>query len=223
MTSMTSKSSHQRRWRHIQRCVAENAGDIRVGDLARRFKLSPSNVSRGLKQRGIHLEPTGPRWDASSNPEREKRVEKRRKALALYLLGLNRQQIEGLLPIKSETLRNYILALTIEVRDPRGAPYRLFADDAMESLTNELEKYYGLGEYLAEGRDAIDCLAIGHFSADSGEFLNQFQGYKPFSTAFLMRKLRQILGTNVFRRGRFILAKGWCNRQIKVRAPQETE
>lgn len=255
--SMTSLVARKRRWKKIEGYIQVNAGDVRVGNLAHRFKLSASNVSRGLERRCIVLNPNGPRWDTSSNPERKERVEKRRKALALYLLGLSREQIEGLLPIKSETLRGYILALTREVRYSRSQLYRLFNDNALKSLPIELQKHYGLGEHVREVRyprsqpyrlfndDALKSLAIelqkryglgehvsdirdavvagwppGHFSADPALFLRQLGGRGPLSTQFLMRKLRQILRTDVRQHGHFILIRGRRGRLIKLRAPR---
>jgi hypothetical protein len=214
--SMTSKGAQRLRWKRIERWVEDKKRDVRVGDLAHRFKLAPSIVSRGLKRRGIVLTPSSLPWEASSNPERQERVEKRYQVLALYFLGLKRQQIEGLLPIKSETVRNYILALTIEVREPGWKPYRMFNDDAMGSLTKDLEKCYGLGEHMTEVLDTIHMAPIGHYSTNATHFFRQFSGIRPSSTAFLMRKLRQILRTTVSRRGRFILIKGRNNCLIKL-------
>src|SRR5262245_52142824 len=106
---MISKKRKQR-WRMIKRYVERKQGRVGVNELARCFKLAPSNVSRGLKQRKIGLEPTRFPWETVKNSKRGLQA---KKALALYFLGLNPAQIERLLPIKAETVRNYILALTL--------------------------------------------------------------------------------------------------------------
>jgi hypothetical protein len=210
---MTSKVASKRLWRSIERYVRRKQGRVRVRQLARRFKLAPSNVSRGLRRRGISLAPTAFPWETSSHPNRQEQVQKCRQVLALYFLGLNRNQIEQLLPIKSETVRSYILALTLEVRNPETQPYRLFCDDALESLAKQLDKAYGLGDHV---RDSYLALGRDLFSADASAFLRQFRRFEP-PPAVLMRKLRQILGTRVYRHGQFLHVVGRKGRLVRVR------
>ncbi len=197
------------------RYVERKAGRVRVRELARRFGLAPSNVSRGLKRRGIDLQPDFFPWEAGSKPTRPEQVQKCRQALALYFLGLARGQIERVLPIKSETLRNYILALTISL--PGRQPYRMFREDALESLAQELEKAYGLGDHIG---DVILYQGSDYAPGDAHEFLSQFRRYEPLP-AFLMRKLRQILRLKVDRRGAFFLITGRNGRPVKVRVPSQ--
>jgi hypothetical protein len=200
--------------RYIQR----KEGRVRVGQVARRFKLAPSNVSRGLRRRGISLQPTAFPWAAGSKPNRPEQVQKCRQALALYFLGLNPHKIERLLPIKSGTIRSYLRALTTEA-GPRGPqlPW-MSCDEALASLTKELEKAYGLGEHVENVIDYNDSRSRW-FSADASAFRRAFRGYEPLP-AFLMRKLRQILRTKVCRHGRFFQVAGRDGRLVKVRAPR---
>ena len=216
---MTAKLASKRRWRSIERYVERKAGRVQVGQLARRFKLAPSNVGRGLRRRRIHLELIAFPWQAGSKPHRPKQVQKCRQALALFFLGLSRQKIEQLLPIKSETLRRYILALTIEGSHPGSQPYRMFREDAQESLAQELEKAYGLGDRVRDVFKCLEVFRVNYFSAEPSEFLRQFHRYKPLP-AFLMRKLRKILGTKVRRHGRFFQVAGRNGRLVEVRVPR---
>ena len=48
---MTTKLKSERLWRSIERYVELKAGRVGVRQLARRFKLAASNVSRGLRAR----------------------------------------------------------------------------------------------------------------------------------------------------------------------------
>ena len=147
---MTRKLKSKRRWRSIERYIQHKAGRVGVRQLARRFKLVASNVSRGLRARKIKLVRTINAWEAVSQPKRPKQARKRRQALALFFLGQNRQKIERLLPIKSETVRDDILELTFLAEPPENPNRRMFREDAVEALTQELEKAYGLGHHVEE-------------------------------------------------------------------------
>jgi len=149
---------------------------------------------------------------------RQAQAEKCRRALALYFLGFIRPQIKRLLPIKSETVRSYILAFTVEVRDPGTRPYRMLGEDALESLAQELEKAYGLGDLV---REVIpwNCWESDQFSAGTSAFLRQFRPFAP-PPVLLMRKLGQILRTQVRRPGPFILLMGRNGRRVRLRAPR---
>jgi hypothetical protein len=218
---MTAKLASKRRWRSIARYIRRKKGRVRVSQLAQRFKLARSNVSRGLKRRVISLDPPAFPWEAGSKPKRPEPVQKCRPALALYFLGLNRHQIEQLLPVKSKTLRRYIIALTIEGPHPGSKRYRMFREDAQESLAQALEKAYGLGDHVGDVFRYLECLGFNYFSAGPSEFLREFRRYEPLP-AFLMRKLRQILRTKVRRHGPFIHIAGRNDRLVKVRASRRS-
>ena len=190
---MTAKLKSKRLWRSIERYIQHKAGRVGVRQLARRFKLAASNVSRGLKARKIKLVRTINAWEAVSQPKRPKQARKRRQAPGTLFLGLNRQKIERLLPIKSETVRRYILALTFLAEPPENPNRRIFHEYAGEDLTQELEKAYGLGEHVEEVflRQGRIC-----FAADVREFFRQFRAYAP-KPEQLVEKLRLILRTKV--------------------------
>jgi hypothetical protein len=229
LATMTSKRTSKRLWRSIGRYVRSQDRRVRVRQLARRFKLAPSNVSRGLRRRGIFLEPRVFPWEAGSKPRRQEQVRRCRQALALYFLGLTRGQIERLLPIKSETVRSYVLALTTVVSHPGAPPYRMFLPDARASLAQELERAYGLGDPV---EDVIHCLEIAQCPAGAGngstictfpieerEFLRGFHRSGPLP-AFLVRKLRQILRAKVRHLGKCLYLPGRNGGEVKVRVPQ---
>ena len=81
---MTAKLKSKRLWRSIERYIQHKAGRVGVRQLARRFKLAASNVSRGLKARKIKLVRTINAWEAVSQPKRPKQARKRRQALAHF-------------------------------------------------------------------------------------------------------------------------------------------
>jgi hypothetical protein len=218
LTIMTAKLASKLLWRKIERHIKGKDERVRVRPLARRFGLAPSNVSRGLRRRKIHPKPTGYPWEAASNHKGKAQVQKCRKSLALYFLGLNREQIERLVPIKSETLKGYLLALTFEVSGPETQPYRMFHEDAPDSLARELDKAYGLGDHVREFFEQQPNL----FAPDPSEFLRQLRRYEP-PPAVLVRKLRQILRSDVRRHGLEIHLMGRNGRRVRVQtlAPNE--
>jgi hypothetical protein len=126
--------------------------------------------------------------------------------------------------IKSETVWNYVLALTSKVNQPGYASYRMFDEHAMDSLVRDLEKFCGLGERLEEIRYTIDCRPIGHFSASDSEFFRQFRIGRP-ETPFLLRKLRQILGADVHQKGRYVVVRTSSNRVVRIAlfAPRQSQ
>jgi hypothetical protein len=171
-------------------------------------------VSRGLSVRGIDLVTTFYAWEAVSQPKRRKQARKRRQALALFFLGLNRQKIKRLLPIKSETVRDYILELTHFVDPPENPNRRMFREDALKALTQELEEAYGLGDDVAY---VFRRLEDDFFPNDEREFFRRLRGYVPMPEE-LVEKLRLILRTKV-RPGPPIQIRGRDGRLVKVRTP----
>ncbi len=206
---MTSKQKSRRRWHTIKAYIERRQGRITVNELARRYRLAPSNVSRGLRQRKIHLEPLFP-W------ERTKGGSLAKQALALYFLSLKPAQIEQKLPIKAETVTKYVLALTTLTAKgpPGGQQYRMFSEYAVESLRDALEKTYGLGDHferviLSQGHD--------YFSVDPGQFLRELRRPCLETPEFLRRKLGRVLKTdNVRRVGNAIHILGRNGRLVKV-------
>ena len=208
---MTTKLKSERLWRSIERYVELKAGRVGVRQLARRFKLAASNVSRGLRARTIVLVTTIYDWEAGSQPIRRKQARKRRQALALYFLGVCRQKIERLLPIKSETVRRYILKLTHLANPPENPKCRIFREDLLTALTQELEEAYGLGDDVAYVFRRLEGDA---FPNDEREFFRQLRGYVPMAES-LAGKLCQILGAKV-RPGPPIQIRGRDGRMVKV-------
>jgi hypothetical protein len=217
---MTDRIASKRRWRNIERYIQRKDGRVRFSWLAHRFGLAPSNVIRGLRRRKIELESAPFPWETLSQPDHPEQVQKCRQALALYFLAMTRNQIRRCMPIKSETVRSYILALTIEVRLSGSLPYRMFSDDAVKSLTKELERAYGLGDRVEDVFKTLVFNRGDYFSADANAFLRKFCR-RPPPLALLMRKLRQILKTRVCRHRLTIQVVGRNGRLVKVRIPRQ--
>jgi transposase/AraC-like DNA-binding protein len=220
LATITSRIASKRRWRSIERHVQRNEGRVRVSQLAHRFKLTPSTVSRGLKRRGISLQRPPFRWETGGKPDRKQQVQKWRQALALYFLSLTRNQIERCMPIKSATVRRYLLALTTAGGQSGSRPFRMFSDYVVESLAKELERAYGLGDYVREVMVKLGLRGLDYFSEDASAFLREFR-LSPPSLAFLVRKLRQILKARVCCHGRAIQVVGRNERLVKVRIPRQ--
>lgn len=93
----------------------------------------------------------------------------------------------------------------------------MFREHALESLAEHLERSYGLGDHLAVV--AIRC-SMERYSLDPSEFLREAFSHlrvcEP-SPDFLIRKLRQILKTSVYRHGSFIYVVGRNASPVKIR------
>jgi hypothetical protein len=208
---MRAKLQSERRWRSIERYVRHKARSVSVRQLARKFKLAASNVSRGLQLREIKLVTTFYSWEAAIRPIRRKQARKRRQALALFFLGVRRQKIERFLPIKSETVRRYILALTFLANSPENPNRRMFREEALKALTQELEEAYGLGDDVDYVFRRLDN---AFFPSDEGAFFRRLRTYIPKAES-LAKKVCQIVGAKV-RPGSPIQIKGRDGRPVKV-------
>src|SRR5262252_5646740 len=78
--------------RNLKRYVLRKDSRVGLRALARRYELAPCTVSRYLNRNKIKLAPRRFPWEDWSNTRGKEQAQKCRRALALFLLGLNRQQ-----------------------------------------------------------------------------------------------------------------------------------
>ena len=137
--------------------------------------------------------------------------------MALIFLGLNRDQIEHLLGIKSETLKKYLLKLLMEVPDGEaraGQKKCIFNSDRWDDLARTLGKKYQLKElvlYLP--------VQIENFSdavVDAEKLMSLLKAQIKENPEFVARKIENILGRTVKIKDGFIVLRGHKNKIVKI-------
>jgi hypothetical protein len=137
----------------ISRIIRDAGGAISIRAIARQVKRNPSSVSRWLRSHpearagfAAELPRKGtPPKPLSSRPTGYS--SKRIQALGLFFLGLNREKIEALTGVKSETVGSYLLGLTRTVDN-----HRLWNDEEVTKLDSTLGMRFDMAEYVTEIR-----------------------------------------------------------------------
>jgi len=193
------------KFRNLKRYVLRKDGRVGLRALARRYRLAPCTVSRYLNRNEIKLAPRRFLWEDWSNARGKEQAQKCRRALALFLLDLNREQIERLLGIKSETLSKYIRCLC----DPTS--------EAFPSLRATLDKAYGMEDHLDVVADWIKMSSLG-LPISTAAITRAVKKAEP-TREFFVRKLRQILRRPLQHGGAFVRVAGRDGGLVKLRLP----
>jgi hypothetical protein len=122
------------------------------------------------------------------------------RSLGLMSLGLNRQHVQKLIGVQSETIREWVLELA-----PRQQCNEFFNRDEVARIKFALEDKYEMGD------DFFDHLVFLDVRLDKSDFLNSvFRHMKP-SLHHAGKMIRRITGNRTsVRRGRLLISKENC-------------
>jgi len=193
----------------IQKIISTNRKNLGVSAIAKKAGCSPTTVSRYLNRAGKVL----PKSETANTVSKEKLDQ----AMALIFLGLNRDQIEHLLGIKSETLKKYLLKLLMEVPDGEaraGQKKCIFNSDRWDDLARTLGKKYQLKEFVL-----YLPVQIENFSdavVDAEKLMSLLKAQIKENPEFVARKIENILGRTVKIKDGFIVLRGHKNKIVKI-------